>query len=237
MKQLCFILLLIVVNVLSATAQLKDKINAGVGNTKPIAPGIGKKVYKLPRISNAATDQMKQFDISKINSLNARLVEISKEDLERKKLRTWNINPKRPLLSNLRFSYYGWAGSEYYFTIMPLKNPGSEKFTMFPGSLHFKNAVAGKEYRLRIKIKINPYRLNPNERGKVFFGFTPADSFYYEIQQSSYVTGATEEIVFLFLPEQSGHVVIHISAFMFSGPAMDQDPKPLYISSISIEEL
>ena len=82
------------------------------------------------------------------------------------------------------------------------------------------------------------YNYEPsNERGKVFIGFTPADSYYYEIKQSNYVTGSTEEIVFLFKSEESGRVIIKISAFMFSGPRMDRDPKPLLISSISIEEL
>jgi hypothetical protein len=229
--------LLLLFTVFTASAQLKEKINTGIGTNKTIAPGIGKKVYNLPRISNAATEQLKQFDISKINTLNARLIEIAKEDLDRKKIRTWNINPKRPLLANLRFSYYGLAGGEYYFTIMPLKNPGTTSFAMFPGALYFENASAGKEYRLRMKISVDPYRINPDQRGRVFFGFTPANSYYYEIQQSTYVTGGTEEIIFLFKPEESGRVIIHISAFMFSGAAMNEDPKPLSISSITIEEL
>ncbi len=237
MKQLFFLFIMILCGSLTITAQLKEKINTGIGNNKTIAPGIGKKVYKLPRISNADAELMNQLDISKINTLNARLIEIAKEDLDRKKVRTWNINPRRPVLANMRFSYYGWAGGEYYFTIMPLKYPGSNNYSMFPGAVHFENAVAGKEYRMRMNIKIDPYGPNANERGKVFIGFTPVNSFYYEIKQSDYVTGGTEEIVFLFTSEESGHVVINISAFMFSGPRMDQDPKPLYVSSISIEEL
>ncbi len=221
----------------TATAQLKEKINTGIGNNKTIAPAIGKKVYTIPRTGNAAAEQLNQLEFNQTNTLNARLIEIAKEDLDRKKVRTWNINPRRSVLGNMRFSYYGWAGDKNHFTIMPLKYPGSTNYVMFPGSLHFENAVGGKEYRMRMNIKIDPYERSTNERGKVFIGFTPVDSYYYEIKQSNYVTGGTEEIVFLFKSEESGHVIIKISAFMFSGPRMDQDPKPLYISSISIEEL
>ena len=229
-------LLLVVIVPLFTTAQLKEKINTGIGNNKTIAPAIGKKVYTIPRTGNAASEQLNQLEFNQTNTLNARLIEIAKEDLDRKKVRTWNINPRRPVLANMRFSYYGWAGDKNYFTIMPLKYPGSNNYIMFPGSLHFENAVGGKEYRMRMNIKIEP--LGPsNERGKVFIGFTPADSYYYEIKQSNYVTGDTEEIVFLFKSEESGRVIIKISAFMFSGPRMDRDPKPLLISSISIEEL
>lgn len=237
MKKLFILSIMIFCGSFTITAQLKEKINTEIENNKTIAPGIGKKVYKLPRISNTDAELMNQLDISKINTLNARLIEIAKEDLDRKKVRTWNINPRRPVLANMRFSYYGWAGALNYFTIMPLKYPGSSNYTMFPGSLHFENAVAGKEYRLRMGMRIDPTGISQNERGKVFFGFTPADSYYYEIKQSSYVTSETEEVIFLFKPEVSGRVIIKISAFMFSGPRMDQDPKPLHISSISIEEL
>jgi hypothetical protein len=237
MKELHFTFLIIIGCAFTATSQLKERINEGIGNNKTIAPAGRKNVYSLPPISRAALEQLNQLEISKVNTLNARLIDIAKEDLARKKVRTWNINPKRPLLSNLRFSYYGWAGGEHYFTIMPLKNPGSNNFVMFPGSLYFENAVAGKEYRLRMNIKIDPQSLRPNERGKVFFGFVPADSYYHEVQQSNHVNDGTEEIVFLFKSEEGGRAIIKISAFMFSGEKMDQDPKPLYISSISIEEL
>ncbi len=183
MKSLNLFVLLLLFTFFTASAQLKEKINTGIGNNKTIAPAIGKKVYTIPRTGNAASEQLKQLEINQTSTLNTYLIEIAKEDLDRKKVRTWNINPKRPLLANLRFSYYGWSGGEYYFTIMPLQNPGTNSFSMFPAALHFENAVGGKEYRLRLKITVDRMRMNPDERGKVFFGFTPAYRYHYEVKQ------------------------------------------------------
>lgn len=76
----------------------------------------------------------------------------SKEDLERSRIKSWEITPAKPVVTGMSIEVYGIYNKER-FTILPYK-VGTSDNRFFPNSNILTTSMAtGKDYKLTLKIQ------------------------------------------------------------------------------------
>lgn len=182
---------------------------------------------KLPTIAervDAKTVKEKQ-----IEQLTGSAIPVlpSEEELERNRIKSWEISPARPVTSGMSIEIYGRYRQDA-FTILPEYQGRSENVRFWPNSNQLNLSLQpGKDYKLTLSI--GNYLLGVGGNS-IFFDLGGTQSFQVEVNSGQ------REVVLFFTNQISGNQIIAW------GPILNNivgGPNPISydLYSVKIEEL
>jgi hypothetical protein len=149
----------------------------------------------------------------------------SKEELERNRIKSWEITPSRPVTTGMDVKISG-GYTKNYFRITPI-TAGSRGFFFAISNYLNTNMVVGKDYKLTLKIK--NFILFPT-RSFILFEIGDEKGLEVEVKQ-----GQTEVVLF-FTNNTPAPQLIGFSPIISNMVGPD-DPTGYDVVSIKLEEL
>lgn len=223
MKTIFTTLLIILIFCQGTRAQFTT--NKNLNTTPKLTTGISQQ--KLPALTKVNLSSIENKTLESLFSSSIPSIP-SPEELERARVKSWEIKPNQPVVQGLSLQFHGIYSPKFFRVIPQESIPGSSRSYFLPNSnILTANLLAGKDYKLSLKIQ--------NQ-----MGISSSGSMIFDLGEGSYrveVKEGQQEVIFFFSNTTSGEQFIGFGPIYGNLIPGNADVRGYDILSIKLEEL
>lgn len=199
--------------------------NKNISTTPKITSGISQS--KLPALTKVNLSSIENKTLESLFSSSIPSIP-SPEELERARVKSWEIKPDRPVIQGLNLQFHG-IYSPRFFRVIPQESiPGSSRSYFLPNSnILTTNLLAGKDYKLTLMIQ---RQLGIASSGRMIFDLGEG-SYQVEVKEGQ------QEVVFFFSSTTSGDQFIGFGPIYGNLIPGNADARGYDLLSVKLEEL